>query len=121
MTIKARPRAITPGCLRFAVMDSRRYVDVVTFKYAMLLKSDGFPQPEPEAGQYWYGKAAPGNSRKGSLCVLTRTSVWGLEFRPVSGKPKTKNDRFFVFAPTIEQALDWMGFYDTSNNATLSK
>lgn len=30
--------------------------DIVTFETAVRLKEAGFPQPAPEAGQFWYGK-----------------------------------------------------------------
>jgi len=28
--------------------------DIITYKTAVRLKNAGFPQPEPEAGQFWY-------------------------------------------------------------------
>lgn len=74
-------------------------IDVVSFETALKLKNAGFLQPNPEAGQFWYGKKTAGDAEPGSLCVLIGTETGDLRFCPIDGKENELN-KFFVFAPT---------------------
>lgn len=81
----------------------------VTYETAVRLKEAGFPQPAPEAGQFWYGKKSAGQSVKGSLCVLIGTPTGALSFSPIDGL-KNSDNNFFVFAPTATDILKELGF-----------
>lgn len=79
--------------------------DIVTFETAVRLKEAGFPQPVPEAGQWWY------NPDFGPFLV---GKLWMVDgrlrniFYPDTGKVVNKQIRLFpdcVFAPTATDIL----------------
>ena len=79
--------------------------DTVTFETAARLKEAGFPQPTPEAGQWWY------NPDFGPFLV---GKLWMVDgrlrniFYPDTGKVVNKEIRLFpdcVFAPTATDIL----------------
>lgn len=79
--------------------------DTVTFETAVRLKEAGFPQPTPEAGQWWYnpdigifltGKLSPYDGRERHI------------YYPDTGNVFFKNQVLFpdcVFAPTATDIL----------------
>ncbi len=74
----------------------------VSYQTALALKEYGLPQPLPQPSQFWYGKRNAGfDAEPGSLCVLIGTETGNLEFVSVDGM-KNDNNKFFVFAPTLE-------------------
>jgi len=79
--------------------------DIATFETAVRLKEAGFPQPIPEAGQWWY------NPDFGVFLVGKLYMVDGRLrniFYPDTGKGINKEIRLFVnfvFAPTATDIL----------------
>lgn len=83
--------------------------DTATFETAARLKEAGFPQPTPEAGQFWY------NPDFGPFLV---GKLWMVDgrlrniFYPDTGKVVNKEIRLFpdcVFAPTATDILRELG------------
>lgn len=80
-----------------------------THQTSLALKAAGLPQPDPKPGQFWYGKRTAGfEAEPGSLCVLIGTDTGNLEFVPIDNQ-KNENNKFFVFAPTIDYLLPLIG------------
>jgi len=79
--------------------------DILSYETAVRLKEAGFPQPEPENGQFWY------NPDFGPFLV---GKLWMVDgrlrniFYPDTGKVVNKEIRLFpdcVFAPTATDIL----------------
>jgi hypothetical protein len=87
--------------------------DIVTFETAVRLKEAGFPQPAPEAGQFWYYIRFPdGTERKNVLCVLAHEYPYqdNLEALPLDGGERIYNSRNTqVFAPAATDILRELG------------
>lgn len=79
--------------------------NTATFETALKLKEAGFPQPEPEAGQFWY------NPDFGLFLVGRRSFIDGRMrniFYFETGKSYDKEDASFadcIFAPTATDIL----------------
>jgi len=79
--------------------------DILSFETAVRLKEAGFPQPAPEAGQFWYNP---------NIGVFLVGKLWMVDgrlrniFYPDTGKVVNKEIRLFVnfvFAPTATDIL----------------
>lgn len=72
----------------------------VTFETSLRLKEAGFPQPTPEAGQFWWFVRYPdGTARKEVICVVIKGAMKPMDGDNLEGKQE------FVFAPTSADIL----------------
>lgn len=84
--------------------------DITTFETAARLKEAGFPQPTPEAGQWWYNPDI-------GIFLTGKLSPYGRErhiYYPDTGNVFFKNQLLFpdcVFAPTATDILRQMPNY----------
>lgn len=78
----------------------------VSFETAKRLKQAGFPQPEYETGQFWYGDT-------GKLCVITHAGEYLTGFTVLNGLREIWDlegkDSDAVFAPTATDILREIG------------
>lgn len=121
---KCLARIITPGIsLRRAVVaagvvKNKTMKNLVSFETAKALKAAGFPQPKPEAGQFWYTV-----DESPKLAVITHSPEFNLGFTVLNGLHEVwmaEEDDIFTqatFAPTaadiqIEFYKDFHGVLD---------
>ena len=80
--------------------------DIVSFETAKQLKEAGFPQPMPEAGQFWYQEFSEAvhicaNMRmKGNIKCFDMTAITWFDPHPLDG---------LIYAPTVAELLSASG------------
>jgi len=73
---------------------------VVSYKEAMELLDDNFPQPKYQVGQYWYGRWEPGN-----LYQIVEENLDGFVFKSISSgrlfNGIKQEENHLIFAPLV--------------------
>lgn len=93
--------------------------NIVSFETAKALKDAGFPQPEPEAGQFWYSAFNGSNwlsivaHERGKPDVLFFCPLYVLDWRHFFGATGVilGEDKTPGFAPTATDILEQLGEY----------